>query len=175
MDAIETLMTEHRLIEQALDALVARGAPSKDELVRYVAFLREFADARHHGKEEDLLFKAMIDHGFPLEGGPVAMMLHEHGLGRALIATMREKAEQPGPLSADDSKAVADAARGYAALLGAHIQKEDQILYPMAKQAVPAAEMIQLGEACAKFDAARPAGEFERYRAVVEQLAQARA
>ncbi|MBK9032944.1 MAG: tetratricopeptide repeat protein [Myxococcales bacterium] len=34
---------------------------------------------RHHGKEEDLLFEAMVEHGFSREQGPLAVMLHEHG------------------------------------------------------------------------------------------------
>ena len=171
MDATETLMAEHRLIEQALDALTAAGVPAKEELALFVAFLREFADARHHGKEENLLFKAMVASGFPAEGGPVGMMLHEHGLGRALIATMREKVEQSEAWSVEDSKAVAAAARGYAELLRAHIQKEDQVLYPMAEQHLPAAAKIQVSEACAEFDAGRPAGEFEKFREIVQKLA----
>ncbi len=88
MDAIETLMNEHRTIEQVLDAMVGfaeearrRGATEKEELARFVGFVREFADACHHGKEEDILFAAMVAGGFPRNGGPIAVMLHEHDRG----------------------------------------------------------------------------------------------
>ncbi|MGD0266766.1 MAG: hemerythrin domain-containing protein, partial [Candidatus Methylomirabilota bacterium] len=37
----------------------------------------------HHGKEENLLFKTMVDRGFPRQGGPIAVMLHEHETGRS--------------------------------------------------------------------------------------------
>ena len=83
MDAIEMLMTEHRTIERVLDGLVGfsgevqrRGGTEKPELLRFVTFLREFADECHHGKEENILFATMTEHGFPREGGPIAVMLH---------------------------------------------------------------------------------------------------
>jgi hemerythrin-like domain-containing protein len=178
MDAIETLMNEHRVIERVLDALVGfadevrrKGSTEKEELGRFVSFLREFADAYHHGKEEDILFRAMTRHGFPSQGGPIAVMLHEHDLGRALIAALREKAEQLGPWSADDLQAVADAARSYADLLHAHIHKEDAILYPMAEQHLPADALAEVTRDCEQFEQDRTGtGEHERLHALAEAL-----
>jgi hemerythrin-like domain-containing protein len=71
------LMEEHRLIERALDAMeawvatVGSGSESdyKAELARFVSFIQGFGDAYHHSKEEDILFVAMVDHGFPREAG----------------------------------------------------------------------------------------------------------
>src|SRR5512132_3975875 len=104
MDAIETLMTEHRLIERALDALVAfadevrrKSSDEREELGRFVTFIREFADAHHHGKEEDILFAAMVQAGFPKHGGPIAVMLMEHDQGRALVRALGELASQAVP------------------------------------------------------------------------------
>jgi hemerythrin-like domain-containing protein len=77
--AIEILMGEHRLIEQVLGSLetyvvgIEQGeAPERQTLADYAAFFRGFADACHHGKEEDLLFQRMIERGFPREAGPLA-------------------------------------------------------------------------------------------------------
>ena len=78
MDAIETLMNEHRTIERVLDALGAfadetrraRRHRARRSSRGSSTFLREFADAHHHHKEEDVLFEAMIEHGFPREAGP---------------------------------------------------------------------------------------------------------
>ncbi|HEX9049741.1 MAG TPA: hemerythrin domain-containing protein [Anaeromyxobacter sp.] len=162
MDAIETLMSEHRAIERVLDGLVAfaedtarRGATEKEELARFVTFVREFADARHHGKEEDILFAAMVDAGFPRNGGPVAVMLHEHDQGRALVRILKERAEQPAAWSDADRQEIADVARGYSAMLHAHIHKEDAVLYPMAEQHLSPEAMARVGEACARYEAAR--------------------
>ena len=176
MDAVETLMNEHRTIEQVLDALVGfaedavrRGATEKEELGRFVTFVREFADACHHGKEEDILFASMVEAGFPRNGGPIAVMLHEHDQGRALVGILKARAEQPGTWSDADRQEVAEVARGYSAMLHAHIHKEDAVLYPMAEQHLPPEEMDRIGEACATYDAARE-GSHERLHALAETL-----
>jgi hemerythrin-like domain-containing protein len=175
MDAIETLMNEHRAIERVLDGLVAfaddvrrRGATEKEELGRFVTFVREFADAGHHGKEEDILFAAMVEQGFPRDGGPIAVMLHEHDQGRALVAILRARAEQQEPWSDGDRQEIAEAARGYAFMLRAHIQKEDGILYPMAEQHLPPEAMQAVCEACERYESR--AGAHERLRALGDEL-----
>jgi hemerythrin-like domain-containing protein len=159
MDAIETLMGEHRVIERVLDALVGfaaevqrTGSSEKEELGRFVTFVREFADAFHHGKEEDVLFAAMVEHGFPREGGPVAVMLHEHDQGRELVRILRARAEQPAAWSDADRMEVAAVAQGFAGLLRAHIHKEDAILYPMADQRLPPEAMEAVSVACETYE-----------------------
>ena len=53
-----------------------------ESLLRYygevVYFLKIFADKCHHGKEENYLFKELINKGVTNEGGPVGVMLKEH-------------------------------------------------------------------------------------------------
>jgi hemerythrin-like domain-containing protein len=175
MDAIETLMNEHRAIERVLDALVAfagevqrKGTTEKEELSRFETFVREFADAAHHGKEEDILFAAMVEHGFPREGGPVAVMLHEHDQGRRLVAVLRGYAAQEGPWSDADRQEIARASTGFAQLLRGHIQKEDGILYPMAEQHLPPDAMAAVCEACERYESR--AGANERLRALGDEL-----
>jgi hemerythrin-like domain-containing protein len=183
MDAIETLMNEHRVIERVLDALVGfadelerKGTTEKDELLRFVTFIREFADAHHHGKEEDILFAAMVTNGFPREGGPIAVMLHEHDQGRAFVRTLRERAEATAAWSDDDRREIGAAAGGYADLLRHHIHKEDAILYPMAEQHLPPEAMQEVAEACERHeqDAARD-GRQERLLDLADQLTRAHA
>jgi len=97
-----------------------------------VEFVRVFADKCHHGKEEDLLFPAMVKAGVPGEGGPIGVMLAEHVQGRRFIQNLADAL--PG-YRAGEKDAIAEAvrnARGYVDLLGPHIHKEDFILYPMA-------------------------------------------
>jgi len=180
MDAIETLMNEHRTIERVLDGLVAfaedarrRGATEKEELALFVAFVREYADKHHHGKEEDVLFRAMVDHGFPRNGGPVAVMLHEHDQGRGLVAILAERARQDGPWSDADRQEVADVARGFSDMLHAHIHKEDAVLYPMAEQHLPPDAMSAVSEACERIEeAGAAAGTQARLTALAEGLVQ---
>lgn len=180
MDAIETLMNEHRVIERVLDGLVAfadevqrKGTTEKEELSRFVTFIREFADTCHHAKEELILFAAMVEHGFPRNGGPIAVMLHEHEQGRGLVGILRQRTAQQEPWSDADRQEIAEVARGFAELLRGHIHKEDAILYPMAEQHLPPDAMRAVGDACEKYegDEAR-AGAHERLHALAEELVQ---
>jgi len=178
MDAIETLMNEHRLIERVLDALVAfseevrrKGTTEKEELARFVTFVREFADACHHGKEEDILFAAMVDHGFPRSGGPIAVMLHEHDEGRALVRILKVHAEQAAPWSDGERQAIADAASAFSRMLHQHIHKEDAVLYPMAEQHLPPEAMERVAAACERYeDEKTGSGEHERLHALADAL-----
>jgi len=133
--ATQMLRVEHRLIlevasvlERTLDA----GGEDHDTLGDCVAFFRLFADACHHGKEEDLLFPALEREGMPVDAGPIAVMLHEHRIGREFIRRMADALPRSGdgdPAGADE---VADAGRGYVELIREHIAKEDGILFEMA-------------------------------------------
>jgi hemerythrin-like domain-containing protein len=178
MGAIEILMSEHRTIERAIDALTAfadeilRGSDDKAELGRFVTFIREFADECHHGKEEGILFQAMVDAGFPREGGPIAVMLMEHDMGRAHVKELARLAGQAELWSAGDREKIADEAIGYGNLLRAHIHKEDAILYPMAEQRLSPDVLARVDEACEAYERQKTgAGGHEKLHALAEELA----
>src|SRR3546814_15085307 len=59
-----------------------------------------------HGKEEGLLFPAMIEAGLSADGGPISVMLSEHEQGRALVAAMAN-ATEPAMSPAKFSEAAA--------------------------------------------------------------------
>ncbi len=129
------LRAEHRLIlevasvlERALDT----GEGDHDTLGDCIAFFRLFADACHHGKEEDLLFPALEDEGMPTDAGPIAVMLHEHRIGREFIRRMADALPRSGEGDSTAATEVADAGRGYIELIRAHIAKEDGVLFEMA-------------------------------------------
>ena len=61
---------------------------------------------------------------------PIEQMLHEHTLGRGFVKGLSEAVEK-----GDKAEAVKNA-RGYCELLQEHIFKEDNILYPMADEAL---------------------------------------
>jgi len=142
--AIDLLMSEHRLIESVLAALESYSAAvdrgdgfERDDLGKFVTFLSDFADAKHHNKEEKVLFPTMHDHGFPRGAGPIAVMLHEHDIGRGLVSRLADLAgTDPWPDSA--AVTIREAGVGFAQMLRAHIDKEDTILYPMSMRAIPA-------------------------------------
>ena len=176
--AIEVLMGEHRLIEQALGSLetygglVRAGAPAERAVIRdYAAFLRGFADICHHGKEEEILFQRMVAHGFPQQAGPLAVMLHEHELGRRHVASLHALAEGPGALTAPEASVLLGHADAYVPLLRQHIQKEDLILYPLALQVLDAGELDAMNTAFEVFQARLDAdGSTDRLRSLAEGL-----
>jgi hemerythrin-like domain-containing protein len=175
---IDVLTEEHRLIEQVLGSLesfavaVEGGLAVERPLVReYGEFFRGFADAFHHGKEEDILFQRMIERGFPTESGPLAVMLHEHTLGRARVGVLRQTGQGEGAVEAREREAVLIAAREFVPLLRQHILKEDRILYPMALRILTGPELDQMETAFEEFEKGRKAdGSEERLRGLAERL-----
>lgn len=158
MKPTEILMAEHRIIEKVL-ARVAKACDKADagsfdaeEFAVSLSFFREFADKRHHGKEEDKLFPAMNRHGMPMDSGPLACMLSEHDLGRSLLKTVSD--ELPGSRRGDAAaqKKVVGSCREYVAFLTDHIYKEDNILFKMAEQVLPAPVQAELEREFVAFD-----------------------
>ena len=150
------LRDQHKKILKVADILehvLASGTQSPpvdmDALADCITFIRFFADALHHGKEEDLLFPALEVSGMPREGSPIAVMLYEHTLGRGFARTMA--AELPAARAGDDAalRRLADAGRNYVALIRDHIMKEDEILFEMADQMIAAPACRSL---CAAYD-----------------------
>lgn len=153
---IDDLVEEHRVIEELLGSLLRvagaaseGGADARPALAEHVRLVRELADAWHHGREEELLFAAMIEAGFPRDAGPVAVMLHEHDEGRASVRALAAIAEGSGPLSADEVERTRANARAFASLLSQHITKEDRILYPMALERLDEEALVELDGASA--------------------------
>jgi hemerythrin-like domain-containing protein len=176
--AIEILMGEHRLIEQVLGSLetyvvgIGDGLqPERRMLADYAGFFRDFADACHHGKEEDLLFRRMMERGFPRETGPLAVMFHEHVLGRARVATLRELSQAEGPLAAVEVQLAVESSQAFIELLRAHILKEDGILYPMAERLLSGPELDALETDFDKLQKGMQAdGSLDRLHALADRL-----
>jgi hemerythrin-like domain-containing protein len=144
MKATDILMEEHAVIERVLDTLESAAEKLDNEqmvrpgfFIEAADFARGFADGCHHKKEEGVLFEAMSDHGVPVQGGPIGVMLHEHEQGRDYTRAMREAAQRLAAGEAQASQEVSRNAHGYVALLRQHIFKENNVLFPMANRVIP--------------------------------------
>ncbi len=131
--ATEDLVNEHNAILKVLNitekviTVDKRDTSFKLEFGReLVFFLKTFADKCHHGKEEGLLFPALINEGMQNQGGPIGVMLHEHILGREYIASMSSA------LDVNNYVEFVLYTEKYIALLRNHINKENNVLFPMA-------------------------------------------
>jgi hemerythrin-like domain-containing protein len=175
------LMDEHRLIERVLGSLetcaieIEGGLALERAFARdYAGFLRGFADAWHHGKEEDILFRRMVERGFSAESGPVAVMLDEHREGRALVGTIHGVGEGTGDVTPAERATFLAGANGFIPLLRQHIQKEDNILYPMSERVLTPAEFETMLADFEAFEAKAGAeGTRDRLEALARRLAAA--
>lgn len=131
------LQKEHQLILQYAD-LMERSAywnlenPKSRLLFEnadvFSEFIREFADAFHHVKEENILFRYLSLPGVLTHCDPIPQMLYEHELARSRLE------ELESALHRADLPALAESIQNYVLLMKQHIFKEDHVLYPMAEK-----------------------------------------
>jgi len=148
---VATLKEEHQVILRvirALGMLMDRfeegGEFPEATLARCVEFLRLFADACHHGKEEDLLFPVLEARGIPRDGGPIGVMLYEHQIARKLTRDMHDALANVRADGAAARENFRHAARSYIDLLTNHIFKEDNILFNMGARVMSAGDQSEL-------------------------------
>lgn len=181
MHATKVLMQEHRLIEQVLECL-DQGARRLDAgeavdpqfFIDAAEFVSGFADACHHGKEEDILFVEFQRATAMGDGGPVAMMLYEHDVGRRYTAEFRAAARRLREGDKGAANDIVDNVFGYVELLQQHILKEDEILYPMAEQLLGAEDQQKIDELVRQVEARDQAsGMVARYQRLASDLQRA--
>ena len=162
MKPTEQLKEEHEAIKIALSILgnvskkLAAGETiNQEDLGRILEFIKTFADTCHHGKEEDLLFVALEKVGMPRDRGPIAVMLREHEMGRSYVRNMREAVEKYKAGGSSYSSQFIENAGKYTELPTQHIDKEDNILYPMADMQLPEEAQHELIEEFEKLEQER--------------------
>jgi hemerythrin-like domain-containing protein len=178
MKPTETLKHEHQIVllvlkgaEREARSIQAGNGAHEEEIEQMVDFFRTFVDRCHHGKEERHLFPAMHGKGMPLEAGPLAVMLHEHELGRSAVRAVAGALDRVKRGEADAGPDLATALLGYVELLRSHISKEDNVLFPMADRILPAEEQ---GDLAVLFDKVEVeeigAGVHEKYHELAHRL-----
>lgn len=179
MKPTEILSGEHRVIEQVLDCLekmaddASREQTVDAEAARdAIDFLRNFADACHHGKEEAHLFPALETKGLPRNGGPTGVMIHEHETGRGHIRGMDEALATAAEGEPGAAARFTGHARDYITLLREHIKKEDHCLFSMADQMLTPEEQAALVARFHHVEAHEMGeGAHERYLELANRLA----
>jgi len=144
---------------------------NKDHYAKIIEFIKGFADKCHHGKEEDILFPAMVNHGIPKEGGPIAVMLNEHQLGRIHIKSLSSAFEEfkcGNKLAIND---IISSSMSYVWLLRNHIEKENNILFMMADKVLNEMEQLKIFEAFEILEAEKIGiGKHEEYHHLLKEL-----
>ncbi len=179
MDGIQLMVDEHIYIKRMLK--VVRNASYKimigeeicyEDFAKFVDFIRNFADAHHHGKEEKFLFNRMIDEiGDTAEKLVKFGMLVEHDLGRLYIMNLElalEKVKNGDNFSKID--VIANAV-GYTNLLDRHIDKEDSVVYTFAKRQLTEDTISKINYKCENFESEKTElGIQKKYIELLEEV-----
>jgi len=178
MSATQQLKDEHegillmlRILDKIAAKIEAEGNVDPHHLERIVEFLQVFADRCHHGKEEDLLFPEMEKAGIPREKGPIGVMLMEHDQGRAYVRGMAEASSRYKKGDSAASAEYAKSARNYIALLTQHINKENNVLFPMEEKVLSPKKQEELVEAFERLEREKIGeGTHERFHHLLHEL-----
>jgi hemerythrin-like domain-containing protein len=178
MKATQQLKEEHegiklmlKIMEKISNELKNGKELNNDHFEKIIDFIRGFADKCHHGKEEKILFPAMVNHGIPDKGGPIAVMLYEHQLGREHIKELTKAfaAFKAGNKTA--TKEIIASSMDYVFLLLNHIEKENKILFMMADKVLNEAEQAEIFEAFEKLEIEKIGiGKHEEYHHLLKEL-----
>ncbi len=133
----EDLSNEHQNILKLIDAMLTEceeleNGKKLDKVFfdEAIDFIKNYADRYHHAKEEDILFKVLLENLENMHCNPIPVMLHEHETGRNYVKGLEEG------LNENNKEKIVGNARRYGYLLREHISKEDNVLYPMAEEAL---------------------------------------
>jgi hemerythrin-like domain-containing protein len=151
MKATQQLKNEHNgilimleVLEKIINQMEHADPYDQQDISNIIDFLKTFADKCHHGKEEDILFPALVLSGMSKENGPIAVMLNDHAMGRGYIKGMVQGLERLPNSEEDGKKILIDNGKKYIQLLRIHIMKENNILFPMADQRISDEEQEKL-------------------------------
>lgn len=179
MDSIKLMMDEHQYILRMLEIVrkACYGIMQGDEINyedfnKMIDFIRNYADAHHHGKEEKLLFNEMVTHMGPLGNKLITHgMLVEHDFGRLYIQELKDallRVKDGDEMSKLD--VIANAV-SYTHLLKRHISKEDTVVFTFAERQLSPEILNKVNLETEEFEAAATEkGTQQYYKDLVEDL-----
>ena len=177
MMPIAFLMVEHRLIERMIKVLSAELARMKSLrrmdsalVLQGTDFLRNYADKRHHGKEEDILFRLLAEKKRS-EGHVIAMaqLINDHIAARKSVGALIDANTKYAAGTALSIDAAIAALAEITDLYPKHISKEDREFFIPVMKYFSAREQESMIEEFKKFDSPL-AEEAAKYKKMVEDL-----
>ncbi|MDI6798229.1 MAG: hemerythrin domain-containing protein [Desulfatibacillaceae bacterium] len=181
MKPTEELVHEHHAVLEALGVLeqvVQSIEDGKDSAYKdfenLLDFFKGFVDRCHHGKEEDALFPAMMKQGVKKEGGPIGVLLAEHEDGRKHVRAMAAGLASVINGNTNALVQIRENALSYRELLFGHIEKENNVLFPMAERVLSEKVKAGLVEKFERIERERTGeGAHEAYHTMLEGLIKA--
>ena len=170
-NATQILTNEHkdilkvtRALSNECDEIESGKAIDRDFFFKAVDFIKNYADKFHHAKEEDILFVELCRDEAQMHCNPTQQMIHEHDLGRSFVRGLEEGLRQ------DNKTKIIENSRNYSQLIQEHIFKEDNILYPMADEALNQKSKKSILEKFKKAESKFSKGSKEKYSSIAEEF-----
>jgi|GEM_PF-3326382 hemerythrin-like domain-containing protein len=149
MNPIQELFHEHDLLKLMVQVLgsmnkrMIEGFTVKTEdIEEAMAFLEEFIEEFHFGKEENLLFPLLRKKG--IETDLLDDLSAEHMSVREYIQEIREILKTKGEDERHLAEAFVPRTEGFLAVMALHLDKEEEILYLRAEDVLSGEELEEL-------------------------------
>lgn len=149
MRLIAELRAEHELIDAAVGGLrtyVERrvaGAAGVEDGARFVRFFRVYAAGFHHAREEDVLFRALVESAHLPKAGPIAALRNDHEHTGALLSCIAAAIETH-PFDVPRARDLARLATEYSHALWSHIDAENSVFFPESESRLRRAGVFEL-------------------------------
>jgi hemerythrin-like domain-containing protein len=169
-----------KILEAIRPNLATGKIPPAEDWIDIVRFLRVFIDRCHHGKEERVLFPAVVQAADEETLQLVEQLLIEHVEGRRLLTALATAAGTDPVLPGDpqgqrpfDAPLVDRAIAGYVGLMRPHVVQEERQLYPAADRILaPELQETLRGEYALIEQEVTGPGLHEDFQETVERLGQ---
>lgn len=161
MYIFEILRQEHdnlrdftNTLEDLATTFMETNEISFGEFYNSIEYIKDYADKRHHQKEEEILFKALLETGDELVNNIINhAMIVEHNLARMYVweleNAIRQYEESP---SVNLKLAIITNTMSYVYLLRKHIDKENNVLYPYGQKLLKSEDIERLDAEAKTFD-----------------------
>ncbi|MDP4267783.1 MAG: hemerythrin domain-containing protein [Bacteroidota bacterium] len=143
MKATEQLKAEHegiKLILKVMERISNKLEMEKNflpnDLKRIIEFMKLFVYKCHHSKEEKILFPALEKAGIKNVDGPIEIILNEHPISKLLLSNLEMSLNKFIDRESGSEELVIKEIRNFICLMNNHINKENEILFLMAKKAL---------------------------------------
>jgi hemerythrin-like domain-containing protein len=175
MMPIGPLMIEHRLIEKVIELIriesekVKKGKTIHELFINTtVDFIRIYADRTHHGKEEDILFRDLVNKKLSEEDRKILNeLVHEHNFTRNTVITLEDAKAKFFAGENDQLPIILQKFDVLAGLYPGHIRKEDKVFFPASMKYFDKEEQKKMMEEMWEYDRKMI---HEKYRLVYEIL-----
>ncbi len=177
MKATQQLKDEHEgirvmlnILEKVCEKLEKTGAVEREHCEGILEFLNIFVDKCHHGKEEDLLFPAMIAASSEAIA-PAAAMRADHDKARGYLGEMSRAYAAFLQGEAMSSAGIMENAGAYISLLREHMGKENGVILEVAERTFSAEQQSELFEGFERIEEERIGrGRHEQFHRLLDTL-----